>query len=118
MTNLVDDHPLVVAADAALAELARRRAGFEANVTALAEQDAAERQAYEEALDKACWRVDRHLHSRSAGSPKVPMWSRATPSSGRSSSLPRSGAGMWQRHTVPRKNTGVITAMSAELSDG
>jgi hypothetical protein len=52
-TNLVDEQPLVQAADAALAELARRRAEFERNVSALAAQDLAEQQAYEEALGKA-----------------------------------------------------------------
>jgi hypothetical protein len=51
--NLVDEHPLVKAADAKLADLERRRAEFEANVAPLAEADAAAEAEYNKAVDAA-----------------------------------------------------------------
>jgi hypothetical protein len=51
--SLVDDHPLVQAADGKLADLERRRAAFEANVAPLAAEDEAAEQAYQKAVDAA-----------------------------------------------------------------
>jgi hypothetical protein len=51
--SLVDEHPLVVEADAKLADLERRRAAFEARVTPWAAEDAAAEEAYAKAVDAA-----------------------------------------------------------------
>jgi hypothetical protein len=54
--SLVDEHPLVVEADAKLADLERRKTEFEANVAPLAAEDAAAQDAYEKAVDDALLR--------------------------------------------------------------
>lgn len=51
--NLVDQHPLVVAVDAKIADQARRRAEFKANVSTLAAVDEEAQRQYSEALDQA-----------------------------------------------------------------
>jgi hypothetical protein len=51
--NLVDQHPLVKAVDAKLADLQRRRADFEARVAPLAVEDAEAEAEYNKAVDVA-----------------------------------------------------------------
>ena len=51
--SLIDEHQLVKAADAKLAELARRREAFEANVRVLAEADVKAQAEFDKALDAA-----------------------------------------------------------------
>jgi hypothetical protein len=51
--SLVDQHPLVIAADEQIAALAKRRAEFEAHTAVLAAGDNAAQQAYDKALDAA-----------------------------------------------------------------
>lgn len=53
MTTLVDDHPLVKAADAKIADCERRRAEFEDRVAPLAQSDAEAEVAYAKAVDAA-----------------------------------------------------------------
>jgi hypothetical protein len=53
MTNLVDEHPLVRKADERLADLAKRRADFEARATAVANQDAKAQAEYDKAVNSA-----------------------------------------------------------------
>jgi hypothetical protein len=56
MTNLVDEHPLVAAVDAKLADLAQQRSDFEARIAKIAEQDAKAQQTYDQALQDALLR--------------------------------------------------------------
>ncbi len=50
-TNLADEHPLVKAADAKLADLEKRRSDFETRVAVIAEQDQAAQAVYDTALN-------------------------------------------------------------------
>jgi hypothetical protein len=54
--SLVDQHPLVQAVDAKLADLQKRRSEFEARVAKIAEADGKAQQAYDYALDDALLR--------------------------------------------------------------
>jgi hypothetical protein len=54
--TLVDQHPRVQAADHALADLAKRRADFEARVRPIAEEDAKAERVYNQALEDALLR--------------------------------------------------------------